>query len=109
MALLRQGDVGPQQEQVQMTDEQQRDIKMGMISTRLRRYWRIVCLIWAAIMVVANIIEGFGPVMILLNLLALAAVYGIVLYLFFYLCIGGTIRAYLYITDLFRKGSDTRL
>lgn len=115
MGLMKGG--APVQEQVMdtaMSAEQQRELKLGLIVVKLRRWWRIFCIAMFVIGSIIGIVQSFTTGDSILAVIALCAVgwgltYVIVLYLFLYILIGRTVQLFLYLKDLFGGNKETRL
>ncbi len=103
--------IQPQNDVMQgMTSEQQREIKTGLIVTKLRRYWRIWSLIQFVLAFGCELAKGEGLVGSLgIAVLTTAITYFVVLYLFLYLLVGRTVQFFLWLKDLFGGDKDTRL
>lgn len=96
----------------QYTDAEQRKIKTGLIIIKLRRYWRIICLVGFVITFFYALVTdfahfGFWPVVQLV--IVTVIFYAVFLFLFLYIGAGFTLRAFFFLKDLFGGSKNTRL
>lgn len=115
MALIK-GNNGVQEQvnNTAYTDEQQREMKLGLIIAKARRGWRILSLILFVIYSVVGCIQAVGTDTSFINIIVISAVgcaiqYVIVLYIFLYMLAGRTIQFFLWLRDLFGGSKNTRL
>lgn len=97
---------GAQQQMQQMgySDEEQRKAKLQMMTTKLRRYWRFICLGIFLFLTIGMYMESKDNSLI--ACIAMSAfgsllIYVTVLYIYIYIIAGSALKFFLYIRDLF--------
>lgn len=97
-----------------MTAEQQREIKNGMILGKLRRWWRICCIVMTLLGCVLGTIETIGTdgsiIFVILGTIFFGVLgYVFVLYIFLYIFAYRVMQIFFYLKDLFGGSKETRL
>ena len=114
MGLITGNNNVQQQMQTSYTDEQQRQLKVGLIVLKARRVWRLVCLagfIISTIIGCYNVVGTNDSFALVIGVYALGWIflYAVMLYIFLYILAARTIQFFLYLRDLFGGSKETRL